>query len=221
MRLSPFAVFTFFLLLCMLGAGFYGFFRGSLLGEQALAGITQLEDGLNRRSVRRRNESVSDQALGFVSEDVILGQLKAHMSQTDQASFTAPSASSGSDVSSGLDASLQVGFPIVTQDQGILMELRSVRTENEFVFLDVQLRNDSTQSIRFLYSFLDVKDDQGRALSTTVDGLPGELEPLSPTFEGTIRIPKVLLEQTQHLSITLTDYPDQNVKLTLPKIPVS
>jgi hypothetical protein len=83
------------------------------------------------------------------------------------------------------------------------------------------MKNDGSNPVRFLYSFLNVTDDQGRALSAITEGLPGELPANSQEFTGTVSIPTALLEDAKKLSLTLTDYPDQKLQLKMAEIPVN
>lgn len=100
------------------------------------------------------------------------------------------------------------------------MEIVEAQTQGNSLLLNVSLRNEGATAVRFLYSFLDVRDDRGRALSAISDGLPGELPANGQNFSGTLKIPTVLLDNTQKISLTLTDYPDQRLELKLKDIPV-
>ncbi len=82
------------------------------------------------------------------------------------------------------------------------------------------MQNKGKNSVRFLYSFLDVSDDKGRTLSASTDGLPSELPNNSPTYTGTISIPTALLDDVKSISLSLTDYPAQQLKLEVSDIPV-
>lgn len=86
--------------------------------------------------------------------------------------------------------------------------------------IDVSLKNDSDRSVQFLYSFLNVTDERGRALSATTEGLPGELPANQQKSSGTIKISTALLDDAEKLSLTLTDYPDQRLQLQISGIPV-
>jgi hypothetical protein len=213
MRLTSIALFTFVLLSCVVGMGYYGFSWGSELGQQALAGITQLEVGLKRRPIRRRDESLPRGTVVFLSETEILQNLKAQLGGAAQST---PGETSSTPVKIN-----QAGFPITATDQGVVLEVRSSREEGGLLLLDTYLRNDGEQAVRFLYSLLDVTDHQGQILSATVEGLPRELAPLSQELAGTIRIPTAVLTGVEHLSIALTDYPEQQINLVLPQIPIN
>jgi hypothetical protein len=71
-----------------------------------------------------------------------------------------------------------------------------------------------------LYSFLDVTDDKGRTLSAITEGLPAELTATGTTATGTISIPTSLLDDVKNVSLSLTDYPAQKLKLQVADIPV-
>jgi len=65
--------------------------------------------------------------------------------------------------------------------------------------------------MRFLYSFLDVMDDQGRALPT-----PRACQGIAPngkTFSGVVVFPRFC--STMLKTLTLTDYPDQQLQLQM------
>jgi hypothetical protein len=83
------------------------------------------------------------------------------------------------------------------------------------------MKNQSPKTVKFLYSFLNVTDNQGRPLSATADDLPGELPPNGETFEGTVSIPTALLNNAKEISLNLTDYPNQQVQLKVSGIPLN
>ncbi|MEQ9484441.1 hypothetical protein [Coleofasciculus chthonoplastes] len=112
-------------------------------------------------------------------------------------------------------------LPLKSQDRGVTLEVRSANLQGGSLLLDVSLKNEGDNPVRFLYSFLNVTDDKGRALSAITEGLPGELPSNSEEFSGTVSIPTALLDDAKALSLTLTDYPDQKLKLKMSEIPVA
>ncbi|MFW5666981.1 MAG: hypothetical protein ACOC2Z_15825 [Coleofasciculus sp.] len=112
-------------------------------------------------------------------------------------------------------------LPLKSQDRGVTLEVRSANLQGGSLLLDVSLKNEGTNPVRFLYSFLNVTDDKGRALSAITEGLPGELPSNGEEFSGTVSIPTALLDDAKALSLTLTDYPDQKLKLKMSEIPVA
>lgn len=228
--MKPSLVFTLVMLFLMAVAGVVGVGLGSALGRDALSGVTQPDFGLSSRTAGQGDtapEPAPGQAIAFVSEQTILDQVKARVTSRKGTPPTpippAPvsvSADPSETSSSKATPQKQVGFPIASQDGGVLMEVTGAKPDGGALVFEVTLRNEGTKSVRFLYSFLDVTDNQGRPLSATTDGLPGELLPLSDTFAGSIRIPRALLEGVEQITISLTDYPDQKLKLKLSSIPV-
>jgi len=112
-------------------------------------------------------------------------------------------------------------LPLKSQDRGVTLEVRSANLQGGSLLLDVSLKNEGNNPVRFLYSFLNVTDDKGRALSAITEGLPGELPSNGEEFSGTVSIPTALLDDAKALSLTLTDYPDQKLKLKMSEIPVA
>lgn len=100
------------------------------------------------------------------------------------------------------------------------LEVRSASQQGGSLLLNVSMKNEGSSAVRFLYSFLNITDDQGRALSAITEGLPGELPANGEEFSGTVSIPTALLENSQKISLTLTDYPDQKLQLKMSDIPV-
>lgn len=110
--------------------------------------------------------------------------------------------------------------PIKSDDRGVTLAITNAAQEEDNYLLDISLKNEGVQDVQFLYSFLDIRDEQGRSVSGVTDGLPGELPATGEWFSGTIRIPTTLIEETDQLSLSLTDYPDQQLELNLSDIPV-
>ena len=85
--------------------------------------------------------------------------------------------------------------------------------------LKLDFKNKGDKTVRFLYSFMDITDDRGRALRANTEGLPEELPP-DGNNTGTVSIPTALLDDVKSLSLQLTDYPDQQLQLRVANIPV-
>ena len=67
---------------------------------------------------------------------------------------------------------------------------------------------------------MDITDDKGRTLSAMTEGLPAELPPNSREFSGAISIPTLLLDDVNKISLSLMDYPGQEVKLEVVDVPI-
>lgn len=114
----------------------------------------------------------------------------------------------------------QYRLPIVAEDKGVRLEIRSVQSKGQNLLLNVTLKNDSSQGVQFIYTFLEVKDDRGNLLSAITEGLPTELPAGSDLATGVIAIPKSSLAQTKTLTLRLASYPNQDVQLQAANIPV-
>jgi hypothetical protein len=111
--------------------------------------------------------------------------------------------------------------PMMVKNQGVTMEIANVKPQQESLLLSVNLKNDGNENVKFLYSFLEIKDDQNRAIGGIADGLPTELPANGQSFSGEITIPLSLLNNSQKISLSLPNYPEQNVQLKIPAIPVA
>jgi hypothetical protein len=225
MKLNFAVIFTLILLSLMIGAGVVSAAVGYRLGREALKGITQPDTRPTSNMARRNTNTSGSQHLVILKEADILADVKARMEgkvtpeaepQSDQPAATPES----SDSSSNPTPKVMAILPLSSSDQGVTLEVRSTRRQGAMLVLDVALRNDGLQPVEFLYSFINVKDDQGQALSASTEGLPSELPPGSNTFSGEVRIPSALVGESEKLSLSLTDYPNQQLQLNLAGIPV-
>ena len=112
-------------------------------------------------------------------------------------------------------------FPMKSQEKGVTLEVLSVRKQGESVLLNVKLKNEGANSLRFLDNSLNVKDERDRTLFKTTDGLPQELPANGQEFSGTVTVPTALWEGARTLSLTLTDYPAGKLQLKIPEIPIA
>lgn len=219
MKLNPTVALTLLLLVMMAGAGAVSAAWGFVVGREALKGITQPDTRpTNNQAIRKRNTS-QNSGLVIVREEDILATVKARMEGSlKDSSISNPDAGKRNEKAGSDKAAVK--FPLVSQNKGVSLEVRSVRRQGDSLVMDVGLRNESGKAIQFLYSFLTVTDDRGRVLNASTEGLPAELPSNSERFSGTVRIPTALLQETQKLSMSLTDYPDQQLQLQLADIPV-
>ncbi len=112
-------------------------------------------------------------------------------------------------------------FPLKSQEQGVTLEVLSVSKQGESVLLNVKLKNEGANSVRFNDSSLNVTDDRDRTLFKTTTGLPLELPANGKEVSGTVTVPTALWEGARTLSLTLTDYPTGKLQLKIPGIPVT
>jgi len=212
----------------MFGAGFVSAAAGFALGRQALKGVRQPEARPTKKPLGHRPGLNDSETPILLKESDILATVLKRTQQGGAAgdSFTQPPASPvaaqpSPPASPSPTAPPSASFPFVSQDKEVKLAVLGARRQGGSLLLDVSLQNESAQPIRFLYSFLDVSDNNGRPLSAIAEGLPGELPPRSDAFKGTVRIPSALLEDAQSVSLMLTNYPDQELSLKVSDIPLN
>lgn len=229
MKIQPTIILTIVLLLLMAGAGTASGWFAYVLGDVALKGVSQPDVSPSKKLTNPNPETLDPDAnpetelsilldeaeLIKAAEKIIKGQ-----NQVPEPPTPEPEASPEPEAEAE-NTSTDPNFePITGADQGITLAITSAAQQDGTLLLEVNLKNESSAAVQFLYSFLEIRDQRGRSLSAITDGLPGELPANGQTFNGTIRIPRALLDESETLTLTLTDYPDQNLQLTVSAIPV-
>ena len=228
MALNSTVVLTLILLTLMFGAGLTSASWGFTVGRQALKGITQPDVRPGNNAGGTKGSSNPREEVSILNEKDILKAVKARMEGRDVDKGTAKG-NSDADKATAKSAqakkpvkqeNAKTKFPVNSRDGGVTLEVSSIRERGSSLLLDVSMKNEGSQSVRFLYSFLNVTDDQGRALSASAEDLPGELPPNGEVYYGTVSIPTALLDNAKQLSLTLTDYPNQKLQLQISGISV-
>ena len=235
MKLNSTVALTLVLLTLMLGAGVVSALAGFTMGHEALKGVRQPDARPTKKlAAAKANNSTNPNAgvpvkeVAMLKEDKILAEVKQYIrnggkdspSKAKSDAENSEEKSKSSEEKPSEEKSTTAKLPMATENKGVKMEVKSASQEGGSLLFSVTLKNEGSQPVRFLYSFLNVTDDQGRTLSAVTEGLPGELPANSDTFTGTISIPTALLEDSKQLSLSLTDYPDQQLQLQLSGLPV-
>lgn len=205
-------------------SGLYGFKMGSL----ALEGVSQPEVNPTKKASGSQGSSSNPQSFTAVSEQSILVKVDAIINGKKSEAKPAepkkePEEKPESFLKSESDTSdnSPVSFPLKSSDGGVTLEVTKVSQQAGSLLLEVNLKNDSSDEIQFLYSFLDLKDSEGNSLSPITEGLPGKLPANSKPFPGVVKIPTTLIDKEEKLSLNLTDYPEQKLQLKIANIPVN
>lgn len=234
MKFQTTLAFTLLLLVAMVGAGTVSALYGFTLGYGALQGVKQPEGNPSQQLVRNRpadSPSPQNSNIELVSErEVIVAvydKIYAKEQGLKQQSVPQPKSSfvklpDGKTITPDADngAAVPNPFPLATETEDISLEVNGVRSLGSYLVMDVTLQNSSRESIRFLYNFLELKDQDGRLLSAQTEGLPGEIPANNQKYTGTIRIPTVLVEEIDSVSLYLSDYPTQEIALEILDIPM-
>jgi hypothetical protein len=247
MKFNSTIALTLILLAMMLGAGFVSAMWGFTIGHEALKGVTQPDVRPTKKLADNQQTSPGKEGVPILREEDILVSVNDYINgkgkdskpdnsdkneknekKEEQANNSnkqevqkKPSPEASATPTASTNTATNLKLPVKAQDRGVTLEVRSATQQGGSLLLNVSLKNSGNNSVRFLYSFLNVADDQGRALSAITDGLPGELPANGEEFSGTVSIPTALLEDAKKLSLTLTDYPDQKLQLKMSEIPIT
>ncbi len=216
----------------MLGAGSLSAFLGFTLGSSALKGVSTPDGRPTTKFASNKATNPQQAGLTLLKEEEILKIVKARIEGKTKAAKSEKLDEDDEETKSSkqkpeekpqevTEEKLQPGFPVTAENQGVTLSVQSVRYSGGDLLLKVKMQNKGADSVRFLYSFLDVTDDKGRTLSASTEGLPAELPTNGPAFSGTVSIPTALLDDVNKISLSLTDYPAQKLKLDVSNIPVA
>ena len=212
------------LLVLMLGSGAVSALVSYKIGSDALKGVSQPEANPAKKMADNPNKAVSPQEFVPVDEKTILIQVynRINSKEDDEKAKDEkqPATPANEEQKSDSQANSQVSLPVRASDRGVTFEVVKTSQQGGSLLLDVNLSNQGEAPVQFLYSFLEVKDSEGRSLSAIAEGLPGDLPSNGETFSGIVKIPLELVDEGQSISLNLTDYPDQKLKLNIPSIPV-
>jgi hypothetical protein len=229
MPINTTVLLTLILLTLMLGAGSASGFLGFTFGSMALKGVTTPDGRPATKFNSSKTNNPQEGSETFLKEEDILKLVKSRINdkkkdnksdKSEEEEIKTIKPQSQEKAQEAAEAAPQAGFPISTESENVTMSVQSVRYSGGDLLLRVNMQNKGADSVRFLYSFLDITDDKGRTLSAITEGLPAELPGKSSAFKGTISIPTALLDDVKQISLSLTDYPAQKLKLQLSDIPV-
>jgi len=230
MKLNYTVALTLLLLTLMAGTGYASGRWGFHVGREALKGVTQPDARPASKIKIRRAKSQPQAKVVMVKESDILASVKTWISGKGKNVKPVKPQSPDKKVSEDTVPQdpqlaqaevLLPGFPLTSQNQGVTMQVLSARYSGGALLLKVNFRNQGSRAVKFLYSFLNVTDEQGRTLSANTEDLPEEVPANGETMSGTVSIPTTLLDNVKKLSLMLTDYPDQKLLLQIPAIPVT
>jgi hypothetical protein len=236
MKINPTLVLTSLFLLMMMGAGSVSAMLGYKLGYQSLKGVSQ-PDVNPTRKLRDPNRSegtnkglilVDEKKLLVKNYDYIEAQKKKKKSEQNvekketisvKQSEKKPQNSSEKQDSEG-EKKKEQNLSLKSESNSVILETIKVSQEDDSLLISVNLKNNGNKAVGFVYSFLEIKDNKGTILSAIADGLPSELPANGNKYSGIVKIPSSLLQESEKLSLNLTDYPEQKIKLKIDNIPV-
>lgn len=102
----------------------------------------------------------------------------------------------------------------------MLFEVQRVVRQGGNVRLLVSLQNNGSAPVEFLYSFLEVRDQDGNLLSSYAESLPQSLPNDRQVYRGTIELFGTLPESVASVSLRLASYPDEKIKLQVGSVKI-
>ena len=221
------------LFLLMIAAGTASAFWGYTLGYESLRGINQPDSNPTKKINSKQTSDRKSQATAIVSEKEILTKVDKFI-QLQSGTKKNPETQSKTETKkdtkvnkqdnesfiklSEQDGKANVQLPIKTTEQGVTLEIVGITKQDGDLVIDVNLVNKSASKVQFLYSFLIIKNEEDRLISSVTEGLPEEISAGGEKVSGKVRIPLSLLGDSQQLSFELNDYPEEKIKLEIPKI---
>lgn len=207
------------LLAIMLMAGSLSALGGFFFGRESLRGVTQPVINPILGDVGTTVDA-TNQRPTILKESDIIAQVEAITTNKPKpANPTATSSPTPTESTENKDAA-GVGFPKVATDAGVKLMVNSVSQMNGDLVLAVTLTNESSVGLQFIYTYLDVTSDEGMPLIAITKGLPTEIPASSEPFSGTISIPLTSLNEAKTVNLSLTDFPNQDIQLSISDIPV-
>ena len=173
-KLHPSLQLTLVLFAFMLTIGLVSGVVGFWLGHQSLKEVTQpaINPFLNDdpESINQRPR----QSVSFLPEKEILAKVKTQISSAGKPNVAKPKQTSAkpkdkdkNTKASKADKTAEIvspqSFPIKIEEKAVQFEVRSATQTEERLLLNVALKNNSSKPIQFIYTFLDIEDDQGTA----------------------------------------------------------
>ncbi|ACK65290.1 conserved hypothetical protein [Rippkaea orientalis PCC 8801] len=237
MKITSTIKLTLSLLVIMSGAAAASAYIAYNAGHSALKGVSQPDANPAKKLKPVGNPSTKLTEFTPVDEKTILTKVYDHIQNQEKSSAKSSAKkaeqkttednqeekpnNSDSAKSNGNSGTISVGnLPLTVQDGGVTLEITEASNQTGNLLLSVNLKNEGDKAVKFLYSFLEVKDNQGNSLSAITEGLPDELPPNQEKFSGTVKIPSTLVSNVESLSLSLTDYPEQKLQLKVTEIPL-
>ncbi len=217
---------TSILLFFMLAAGIASGVLGFISGHAALKGVTQPDIRPNNTK-NGSQQNLNTKGLELLQEPELIASMKKQMGvedpkknlkQSQDAKKQAQSFEKA--VKNDPKAGIPVAkLPIVREDQGIVMAIKSVKSEGNNVKLEVTLSNQGSQPVNFGQGTIEIKNDQDKGISASTAGIPSTLPASGKEVKVTLTIPKNALDKSKSVSLQLSDV-DKKLQLEASGVPI-
>jgi hypothetical protein len=217
---------TSILLFFMLAAGIMSGVLGFVSGHEALKGVTQPDIRPNNNKGGNQ-QNTNTKGLELIQEQEVLASVKKQMGideplkDAKQAKDAKKQAAEfekavKNDPKTGLPISK---LPIVKQDQGITMTVKSIVPNGNSLRLELTLSNHGSQPVNFGQGTISVTTDRAQTINATTSGLPSSLAANGRDVKVFLNIPKNMLDKVKSVSLQLTDV-DKKLQLEAAGLPI-
>jgi len=217
---------TSILLFFMLAAGIMSGVLGFVSGHEALKGVTQPDiRPNNNKGGNKQNQNTK--GLELIPEQELIANAKKQMGieEPKKDAQQAKDAKKQADVfekavknDSKTDLP-PLKLPIVREDRGIMMTVKSIGSKGNDVKLELGLVNHGSQPVNFGQGTINVTNDRAQGIGTTTTGLPNSLAANGKEAKVMLIIPKNALDKVKSISLQLTDI-DRKLQLEASGVPV-
>jgi hypothetical protein len=216
---------TSILLFFMLAAGIMSGVLGFISGHEALKGVTQ-PDIRPTNNKGGNKENINTKGLELIQEPELIAGVKKQMG-IEEPNKDAQQAKDAKQKAAAFEKAVKndpktglpiVKLPIVRENQGISMTVKSIESKGNYVKINVTLSNHGSQSINFGQG-IDVSNDRSQGIDSKTTGLPNSLAANGKEVKVTLSIPKNALDKVKSVSLQLTDV-DKKLQLEASGVPV-
>ena len=216
---------TSILLFFMLAAGIISGVLGFVSGHEALKGVTQPDIRPNNNK-GGNPQHINTKGLELIPERELIANVKKQMG-LDEPRNDAQQAKDAKKRAADFEKAVKtdpktglpiVKLPIITQDQGITMTIKSIAIKGNNVKVEMTLANQGSQPINFRQGAMTVTNDRSQGVNATTK-LPGSLAANGREVKVILAIPKNALDKVKSVSLQLTDV-EQKLQLEASGVPV-
>ena len=217
---------TSILLFFMLAAGILSGVVGFVSGHEALKGVTQPDIRPNNNKGGSQ-QNTNTKGLELIQEQEILASAKKQMGIDEpikDAKLAKDAKKQAAEFEKAVKNDPKTGLPIaklpiVKQDQGITMTVKSIAPSGNNLRLELMLSNHGSQPVNFGQGTISVTTDRAQNINASSSGLPSSLAANGRDVKVFLNIPKNALDKVKSVSIQLTDI-DKKLQLEAAGIPI-
>ncbi|WP_310424404.1 hypothetical protein [Chamaesiphon sp. VAR_48_metabat_135_sub] len=216
---------TSILLFFMLAAGILSGVLGFISGHEALKGVTQPDIRPNNNKGGNK-QNINTKGLELLQEQELIANVKKQMG-IEEPKKDAQQAKDAKQKASAFEKAVKndpktglpiAKLPIVREDQGISMTVKSIESKGNNVRIEVAVANYGSQPINFGQG-ISVINDRSQSVSANTSGLPSSLAASGKEVKVMLTIPKNALDKVKSVSLQLTDI-DKKLQLEASGVPV-